>query len=64
MGQFKRFLEQNSDYAQHRDGLNDVRNLADTGVECDDFPASVTWYDALAYASWRRKKRKATIKAT
>ncbi len=62
VGQFKWFLEKNSDYGRHRKGLKDVEEFADSEYGHSGLPAAVTWYDALAYASWRRKEEKLPLK--
>ncbi|MEY8099795.1 hypothetical protein AB9F29_20730 [Falsihalocynthiibacter sp. S25ZX9] len=59
---FDRFLAENPDYARHREGLEDVGNFAGAEYEPDDLPAAVTWYDALAYASWRRGVEKLPLR--
>lgn len=62
VGQFAKFIENNEGYARHRASLKDVGHFA--GVDCEDagLPAAVTWYDALAYASWRRGVEKLPLK--
>jgi hypothetical protein len=60
--EFDRFLDQNSDYARHRESLEDVGNFAWAAYEPGDLPAAVTWYDALAYASWRRGVEKLPLR--
>ena len=62
VGQFEKFLERNDDYARHRQSLKDVGHFAGSEYESADLPAAVTWYDALAYASWRRKVEKLPLK--
>lgn len=60
--EFDRFLDQNPDYARHRESLEDVGNFAGAANEPDNLPAAVTWYDALAYASWRRGVEKLPLR--
>jgi len=62
VGQFAKFLDYNEGYARHRASLKDVGRFAGPEFESADLPAAVTWYDALAYASWRRGVEKLPLK--
>ena len=62
VGQFAEFLGNNEGYARHRMSLRDVGHFAGPEFEPADLPAAVTWYDALAYASWRRSVEKLPLK--
>ncbi len=62
VGQFAKFLRNNEGYARHRASLKDVGCFAGPEFEPAGFPAAVTWYDALAYASWRRGVEKLPLK--
>jgi hypothetical protein len=58
IAELKAFSEANWDYFNYRAQLEKVDWLAEVNLDADDsLPASVTWYDANAYAAWISKTR-------
>lgn len=56
--QFKDFMQENQEYAAYRRKAKNVDDWECVNSESDDsLPASVTWYDACAYAAWVSKTR-------
>jgi hypothetical protein len=63
IGEFKRFMQDNPEYALYSREPAGVDRWET--VNCDDdqsLPASVTWYDANAYAAWISRKRKLPVR--
>lgn len=60
--QFQRFLEKNKDYEWHRNSRPDLDRLDTVHTEDPDLPASVTWYDAKAYARWMKRTNKLPVR--
>ena len=61
-GQFTEFMNANPEYqvySREPDGVDDWQT-----VNCDDenLPASVTWYDAMAYTAWISKNRELPVR--
>ena len=59
---FKRFLQRNPDYVEHRRSLQGVEALEAVNNEPPGLPAAVTWYDAKAYARWMKRTHKLPVR--
>ena len=62
VGQFKKFLKRNPDYVWHRKKQSNLDSLSVLENEKDNYPASVTWYDAMAYARWVKREKRAPVR--
>ena len=59
---FKQFELNNSEYFRYRERIDVDKLQSVNSDENEDLPASVTWYDAMAYVAWISKRDKLPVR--